>query len=85
MVTINQTNIDIDDQPVLYIQYVNDGSMPSNIMQEEMCRVQKLFAENLPNVNVLVGYAELKFTFINAKQLFVETLAGTFNKLEEDK
>jgi hypothetical protein len=75
----------MDERPLLYVQWVDSGTLPPKACVESLKSIQDIIQHILPDVKVLAGVQELKFTFVDPKQQFAETLAGTFNPSEEDK
>jgi hypothetical protein len=75
----------MDKRPLLYVQWADSGTLPSKYCMESLQQIQDIIQDFLPEVKVLAGVQELKFTFVDPKQQFAETLAGTFNPPEEDK
>jgi len=63
------------DTEAIYI-YVPNEHVPPNKFQKELDNTLERFKEALPNIIVLVGARDLKFTTISRKQVFKGKLDG---------
>ncbi len=69
------TNVEISKDGVLYI-YIAEALGGTERRKKLMMHVKEIFQKSLPDVTVIVGFDELRFSTITKKQEFVGRLDG---------
>lgn len=64
------------DTEAIYIYVPNAHNMPPTKFQKQLDNTLERFKEALPNIIILVGAHDLKFTTISRKQVFKGKLDG---------
>lgn len=72
---VELSNVEIDDDGVLYIRIADFQGGP--MRAKNQCEIiKKSFEELLPDVKIICGIANLKFSTITKKQVFKGKLDG---------
>jgi len=71
------TEVAVGDKDALYIYAPNDG-MPPARFGYELKQIHEQFKQVFPDMTIIVGAVDLKFTQITKKQVFKGKLDGTF-------
>ena len=72
-----QNVVELDgDTEAIYVYVPNTHKMPPNRFQGELDKAQERLTKLLPDIIVIVGAHDLKFTTISKKQVFKGRLDG---------
>ena len=77
--TTEQTNVEIDDDGVLYIRIIDCQGPPAS-RERQMEKIKDAFEKMLPDTKIIVGIHDLHFSTITKKQEFIGRLDGQIKK-----
>lgn len=70
------TVVEVGGDDALYIYVENVFNMPPQKWEKYLARIQVSWQEKFPNLNIIVGAHDFKFTVISKKLVFAHKLAG---------
>ena len=75
---VELSQVEIDDDGVLYIRIVPDPDRPKRheVMKKTQNNVEEVFKAMLPDTKIVVGYSDLRFSSITKKKVFKGKLDG---------